>query len=304
MSYKLGKKIFEWATNFLQFLRVVLVFLCFFTIFYWILELAGVDFIKFAAPFFEFIKNTVHIFYNKTTLINGKELDFVFLVAVVVFLLVIWWLKFVIDFMEVLETKFEKIYEHLRKREEKIFNENLEKEYLEAEYKNDKVLFLVKFTASNLTKDSYFERNVEEGVNEKEKAVLKEFNSNIFENLRCPSEFLDNGVLLYFKDFENIDKFILQIEYTIQDLKEKYREEKWQINYTAGIDVYADTKEVEPKIQTLKNLLKLDSNNKIICLSSFKHRYLLRKYKKYDFESQGFYQIIENEEVFCIKNLK
>ena len=88
-------------------------------------------------------------------------------------------------------------------------------------------------------------------------------------------------------------------------MKKQYIKENWQINSYIGVDVYAKESELRLKAEKLFNLIKLGIENEIVCLSTFKERYILLEKAYCSFEGQGFYQILgDNKEVFCIKSLK
>lgn len=301
MFYKLGKKIFHLFIDLIRLVQVVLIFLSFFIILYWILQLAGATFIEPVAPFFEGIKSITHIFYNRTVKTDTVEIDFAFLMATFAILLFSGALKFVIEFVEFLETKYDSIYNYFKKKSEDSFNKGLEQQYLIQEHKNNKFLLLIKFSAVNLSKDKFFNKDAGIKVEEKEMEILEDFSNNLEDILKCQKSFLNEELLLNFDDFSDIDEVLLFIENIMKKLKHKYEAEQWKINFLASAEVYANSKEIMPKTEKLMKLIKLDLSDKIVCLATFKQRYSLIKNPKYAIEEQGVYKISENEDVFCIK---
>ncbi|MFA7659227.1 MAG: hypothetical protein WCY19_07320 [Candidatus Gastranaerophilaceae bacterium] len=303
MFYKLGKKLFLFFVNFLKFIQVLLVFLSFFIILYWLFQLGEATFIKPFAPFFEGIKNIVHIFYFRTVKVDEIAIDFSFLIATFVLLFIVWGLRFVIEDVDLIEKKYDSIYNFLKKKVESIFNLTLEQQYLISEHKNNNFLILVKFTALNLSKDSFFNKDAAVGIEEKQREILADFSKIIAEKLQPQRRTLEDGLLLYFENFQKVDGVILDIEKVILNLKNRYYDKKFRVNFLISIETYSKNNEITEKLKTLLMLNKLGLKDKIICLSTFKQRYSLVKNPRYFVESLGIYEIKKDEEVFCIKSL-
>ena len=303
MFYKLGKKIFHFVNDALNFTQIILIFLSFATILYWLLQLSGVTFIQPVAPFFESIKTFTHLFYNRTVSIgDGPAIDFSFLVVTFLMLSIVWGLRFVIEFVQFAENKYDLFYNSFKKKSEKLFNIKLEQSYLAQEYKNNKFLILINFCAINLTKDSFYNKNVSAEAEEKQKVILTDFSQSFSEEIKCPKKILQNSLLLYFEDINEIDKTLICLENVVKILKHKYNAQQWQIDSIICIETYAEEKEIMSKVENLMTLLKLNLKGKITCLATFKQRYSLIKNPKYITEEQGIYKIDEGEEeVFCLK---
>lgn len=304
MLYKIGKKFFNLFINLLHSVQIVLIFLSFFTIFYWLLQLGGATFIEPFAPFFEWIKNITHLFYNRTVTVENVTVDFSFLIATFVFLLIVLGLKLVIQYIKILEEKYDYIYHQFKKKAENLFNLELEQEYLTKESKINNFLLLIRFSAENKSKDKFFDKDADVGVEEKQKQVLEEFSKIIEEKLNCQKRFVYEGLLLYFNNFNDIDKVLSTIEKKIMVLKQKYLTEHWVVNSIISADVYANVSEISLKTEKLILLNKLDLKDKIVCLATFKQRYSLIENPQHLIEEQGVYKIIKNDDVFCIKDGK
>lgn len=304
MFYKLGKKLFHLFIDFIRLIQVALIFLSFFTILYWILQLAGATFIEPVAPFFEGIKSITHIFYNRTVQTGEVTIDFSFLLATFVFLLLAWGLKFVIEYIEFAEKKYDSIYKFFKKKYEDLFNIGLEKQYLNQEQKNNKFLLLIKFNVINLSKDKFFNRDSDFNTNEKERELLENLSDNLEDVLICQKNLLPEGLLLSFDDFNDIDEVIFFIKNVMKKLQQKSEEENFKLNFLVGIEVYANAKEIASKTEKLIKLINLGLDDKILCLATFKQRYLLVKSPNYTVESLGVYKISDYEDVFFIKSLK
>lgn len=316
MFYKLIKFLFKCFINYLQFIQVLLVFLSLFIILYWVLQLAGLPFLQPFDLFFTILKSIIHLFYNRTVQINNISIDFSFLIAVFILLIIAWGIKFVIDFVNYIEKKFDSIYKVFKQKNENEFNIDLEKQYISQESRNNKFLILINFYAEDLSKDKFYTRDAGMDMKEeKQNMILEDFFENLEGNLDCQSKFLNNkflndkllkgNLLLDFNNFNDINNILSDIENIMKTMKSKYSKEQWKINYLMSVEPYAEPREVLQKTERLKTLNGLGLKDRIICLSAFKQRYSLIKDAKYTFEAQGVYKIREEEEeVFCLKSIK
>lgn len=278
-------------------------FLSFLTILYWLLQLGGVTFVDQFAPFFDSIKDIVHIFYTRTVAVDQVTIDFSFLLATFIMLLIVWGLKFVVEYIELAERKYDAIFKTIKGKAQDLFNLGLETQYLSQEHKNNKLLFLLKFHASNAAKDSFFNKDVEVGVENKEKEVLLAFLKNLDASLNAQKRFVPEGVLLYFDDFNDVERIVYSLRNNIMNLERKYAEEKWLMHALISVEPYAENKDVEAKLKNLIMLIALNQPNQILCLASFKQRYSLIHNQKLVVEDKGFYKMAKGgEEVYCIKS--
>lgn len=303
MSYKLIKKGFKFVVNFLHLIQGMLIFLCILMIAYWFSELAKAPFIKPVAPFFDAIKNIIHMFYTRTLVVGSLTLDFSLFVATILGLIIAWILKVLMENIEFYEQYYDIAYKKHKKKKEESFNLKLEKEYLKNEQKNNKMLVLVKLCAANRAKDKFYTKDFGVGIEQKEKEMLLNLFEIINEDIKCKNEILNEGILLYFDDVEKTDNLIFYLKKIIKELENKYYEEKWQLSFFISVDVYAEPTEIKRKIEKLITLNRLGLKDEIVCMGNFNQRYALLKNKKYNMLAQGFYQINgDNEEVFCIKS--
>lgn len=280
-------------------------FLSFATVLYWIFQLAGATFITPFAPFFEGIRNTTHLFYNRTIQSGEQAVDFAFLIAAFIFLGIVWGLKFAIEEIENAEEKYDDIYQKVKQKAEEHFNLQLEREYTAKEKKNNKILVLIKFHAENLLKDNYYDKDVNAGVEEKQKELLIIFCKHLEQKLQFQKRFLNDGLLMYFDNFKDINKILFQIEEEQKAIKQICRDDKWYSTAAVSVETYADDTEVLAKIKNLVILIRLNLQNMIICLGSFRQRYSMSENQKYFIEAEGLYTIENNaqEEVYRIRRI-
>lgn len=302
MFYKISKKLFKYLNNFVHFLQITLVFLSFSVVLYWIFELAQAPFIAPVAPFFEAIKNITHLFYNRTVAFGEESIDFSFLVFSLACLLTVFGLKFVIEGIESLEKKYDKLFYLTKKTEEKVFNAALEMEYSSKESKQNNFILLVNFSMLNLAKNKIFSKDFNEGVDEKRIEILNEFFNKIELETEVNKKRIQEGVLLNFHGSENIERIISYIEDLILQLRAKYMQEKWQINFLVIIETYMDKRDFSEKLNDILGLNQINLKNRIVCFAPFKQRYMLNKKQKFNIETEGVYTINHQEkDVFLIK---
>lgn len=302
MLYKLGKKFFKIFINFLHFLQIGLIFLSFSVIIFWILQLAQVPFIEFFAPFFDGIKSFVHLFYNRSVVLDEVSIDFSFFIAAIIFMIFVLVLKFAVEQVEFIEQKYDSAHGYLKRKTEAVFNAGLNQQYLSGEKKNNKFIISVRFKARNMMKNSLYDRDANVGEDKKEKEVLFDF-FEVLDDLKCQKRNIQSGVLLYFDNFNEIDEVISSIDGIITDIKKKYLTDKWKIDFLMAIETYADENEITQKAQNVLKLLNLGFKGEIACLASFKQRYSILKEHKYKCVGKGVYKINKDEEVFCIKRI-
>lgn len=304
MLYELGKKLFELIDNALKFIQVFLIFLSFFVILYWLLQLGGATYLGPVAPFFEAIKNFTHLFYQRTVTVDEVTIDFSFMIAALTFLLVVWLLRFIIEDIELVEEKYDSFYKSYKEKAEKLFNAGLERQYVIHEHRNNKFMFYVKVKAVNLAKNSMFNSDSAVGVDEKEQEVLAEFVAKLEANFKLQKRFMHEGFLLYFNNFGDIDSVVFHIEKIVSSQKIRCKTDKWQVRFYMSIEPYSEDKDLILKAKNLFALAKLGLSDEIVSLGSLKQRYDLVKNPKCIIEGRGIYKVeIGEEEVFRIKTL-
>lgn len=306
MFYKLSKKVFLFSINILEFLRVVLIFLAFFTVLYWFMQLWGFAFSGFIFDFFEGIKNFIHMFYQRVVTTDETSVDFSFLIAAFAMLFFSWGLKPAVEQIKFGEEKFDSMHRKIKQKEEDIYNTILETQTELNLARNNKILMLLNFSLINLARNPLYNKDANEGIDEKKKEVIAEFAKRINQRLHCKEALPDNTLLLSFEDFNNINNILDDLQEIFAGLKQEHSEQKWQINYIMSIEIYANDNEIPQKIKNLNMLAKLNFKNETVCLASFKQRYSLIKEPKYIVEGKGLFQISDNEEteVFSIKILR
>lgn len=304
MFYKIGKKLFLCLINAIQFIRVTLVFLAFAVVLYWILSIARVQFVEFFAPFFEAIKAIVHTFYTRTVAIDEVTIDFSFLIASFIMLAIVWLFGYIVDFIKDMEFNYDAMHQKLKNKSEEFFNTNLERDYHRNEKRVSKFMIMIRFSAKDCSQDKFYRHDEGIGVKEKQKKALVDFWEDVSETLKFKEKFFDDSLLLYFDNFAHIENIISEIEKDIKLIKSQYLQEGWVLHSYVSIDNYSNKNTIPEKIDALKLLLNLNLKDEILCLGTFKQRYLLVKHSKFTIEGKGIYRLKEEEEVFCIKTNK
>lgn len=270
------------------------------------MQLWGFPFSGFIFDFFEGIKNFIHMFYQRVIKTDEASVDFSFLIAAFAMLFLSWGLKPAVEQIKFGEEKFDSIHKRVKQKEEDIYNTILETQTEINMAKNNKMLMLLNFSVINLARNPLYNKDANEGVDEKKNEVIAEFAKRINQRLHCKEALSNNALLLSFEDFNSINNILDNIQEIFAGLKQEHYEQKWQVNYIMSTEIYANDNEIPQKIKNLNILAKLNFKNEIVCLAPFKQRYSLIKEQKYNIEGKGLFQISDNEEteVFSIKILR
>lgn len=302
MFYKIGKQTFKILGDFLGLMQVTLVFFSFFTVLYWLLLLAKVPFVDKFTPFFNSILDFVHTFYNRTVTTEEATVDFSFLIFAFLLLGITWGLKFVVEAVRKIEEKYDTIYKEMKKQAESLFNLNLERSYTSLENKNKKFLVLIKFCAEDAEREMSYKAKPQEEIDLKQKSAMEEFAKTYSSAEQIQKKLVENSLLLCFNNFQKIDFVLTEIERNIENFKIKYRREKWEMISFVGLETYSNEGEIIEKYKKMRFLVKLNLRNRMVCLGTFKQRYLLVKDPKYFLDCKGVYMLDgQDEEVYSIK---
>lgn len=301
MPSKIIKKTVRFITDTAKAIQVSLVFTCLFIGLYWLLQVTNVPIIQPVAPFFETLKIFAdpfpHIYIDPT----GTSFDFSFLIVIIMIGACIGGLHGVIDFLEYLESRSDLASKRIRKIHEDVFNRQLERDYLKQEYKNDKILVMITFKALKMREKGAIGEKPTECDAKKEKEVLFDFIEILDEDLKSSKRIVDNKILIM-DSFNNTEEIISVLSRILNDMKNKYREDRVQLELGMSVDAYSNSSEIEKKEEKLACLNNLGLNNEILCFLSFKHRYSLIKNPKFNIYGKGFYSIQNaQEDVFYIK---
>lgn len=304
MFYKLGKKIFYILIQLLKSIQISLVILSFLTVLYWILDVAQVKFAESIVQFFNFIKDFVHIFYNRTVKIDQISVDFSFLIAVFIFIAIAWLMNYLAEGLEFIEKKYDKIHFFLKNKNEEAFNIKLDRNHQAMEKKLDKFLLMINFSVKDLSQESFYTREVKMNDSEREKEVVISLWEVISEKIKIKETFFGANLMLQFDNFKQIDETLQLIENSIKEVKTEYKERKWRLSHFIALDVYSKEEEVIIKARKLKTLLNLNFENSVVCFATFKEKYALTNKPIYSVNTEGVYKIGETEEeVFGVKKM-
>lgn len=285
-------------------MRVFLVFLAFFTILYWFMQLWGFPFSGWVFNFFEGIKNFVHIFYHRVVSTDEASVDFSFLIAALSMLFMAWGLNPAVDQIKFAEQKYDSMYRKMKQKEEEIYNTILETQSELDVAKENKFLIMLTFPIANLAKNVLYDKDINAGIEEKKQEIISEVLENLNKKFKAKQAISNGSVLLNFEDFDSINDILDNINETLSEIQKRHFKDKWQINYVASIEIYADKDELPQKMKNLNVLNKLNYKNEIVCLASFKQRYSLIREEKYHLEGKGIFQFSDGKdtEVFSIKS--
>lgn len=302
MLYKVGKKFFLYMINLLGLTQVGLVFFAFITVLYWILDIAKAPFVQSVTPFFESIRTFTHQFYNRNVNVDQVSIDFSYFVFAIVLLFTAWAIRFLVEMLHEWEDKYDALHKTFKRKVEERFNSRLEKNYVGQENKNKKFLVLIKFLALDAEKEMSYKEKSPEITDAIQMQALRELAQVCVGKQIIQKKIIENSLLLYYNDFENMDNILLDINKHIEFVKTKYRKEKWILNFLFAVEPYISDNDIMEKYKRLRSLHKLDLRNEMICLGTFKMRYSLVYNAKYVVDCKGLYNIDSGqEEVFRIK---
>lgn len=301
MFYKIIKKSFELIINVIYILQITLVFLAFFSVIYWILKLAQAPFVVHFAPFFEGINSFVHLFYNRTVEYEEATVDFSFIIASLLMIGTAWVLSLVKGVVKTIEEHFDVAAANLKSKKEASFNKKLESHHVHQEKKNKKFVIMVNMDAVDLSKDSFFNKIDPEDEMKIAKQGLRELCVNLSTALKFTTKVTDNGVLLLFDNFDDIDEILSEYENIVDKLRDKHKRQRRQLSVYTAFELVQST----DIYRIMLNLVNLKLENEIICMAPFKNRYTLIKKPQYLIDSKGIYKINGAEEsVYKILNKK
>lgn len=298
------KRFFEGIYRLLEFLQFALVLFVFLMVFYWILEIVNVPFIVAFAPFFNSVKDFIHIFYDRVVVIQGASVDFSFVIFSFVLFAVVWALKQVKRFVEKVESVVEDAYSSIKRKEEELFNKELERQNVQRIKKQKKMLFLLRFSVLDVETQGTFEAKTQEEKNAFQKELMMNFAKRYVSKNIASKKVVEDYLLLYYDVFDDFDQIFSELTKYLTFFKTEARKDKWLLTYFIATDVYTEDAEVLEKYKKLRAMVKLNLKNDIVCTGEINQKYMLIENPKYVLECKGMYCLFKdssNEEIFRLK---
>ncbi|MBP3925119.1 hypothetical protein J6E39_07760 [bacterium] len=298
------KKIVKIFIHIIRFTQVCLSGLVFVVALFWLLDLAGINFLSPLIPFMDSISHFVRIFYHQEIVVgdeffDGTLLFFDLLMVITIYLL--FKLKEVcMYFIEELE------YEEslAKKAREDEFNKQLHKELEKKISKLDNIAILVELKLKNHTFSNIWHKENLDGIEEKTNEVFKFLHDAMLNVPDCKMAKTDNKMLILNNKFINIEKILDTLTVNLSLLQTKYKKQRWLLTYYIGIELYEkeeqSVKDIYPLIQ---NLIDLQVPNEILVSSNFNIRYNMFTKQTYELSKKGEYKLRSAKDDVCIWRL-
>lgn len=266
--------LFGFFKSCVQFVKILVVFSILMLLLYWIQNLTG-DFwgwTAFMNRFLDFFLDIGKFIWPGSIMLFAAVFEFKYFVALIIFGIFYLLSHFSYIGLESLENAYYKGRQALRKIEEDMFNEELEKRDI-AEQKKIK-RYQIYISTSVKPKFAHREYNIN----------LEEQNQILIKHLRtktglCPDKF-EEGFVFTFESFEKIDDML--------DIFSKLFKSEAPIDYAICVQIIGTntTRETEQ----LKTLASLKILNKISMLSDTAYRYTFNSLTRYETVQVGLFQ--------------
>ncbi len=265
---------FGFLKSCIQFIKILIVFSVLMLLLYWIQNLTGDSWAwtAFMNRFLDFFLDIGKFVWPGHIMLFAAVFEFKYLVAMIIFGGLYALAHFGYIGLCTLEEVYCKGRQAVRKKEEDLFNADLERRNI-AEQKKIKryQIFISTFVKQNLAFRGY-------NIN------IEEQNQILMKHLRtktglCPDKFED-GFVFTFDSFENIDEVL--------DIFAKLPESEAPIDYVTCVQIIGTNTVKET--EQLKVLISLKILNKITMLSDTAYRYGFNKNCQYNTVQVGLFQ--------------
>lgn len=245
--HKLSLKIFGFIKNFIDFLKILIVFSFLMLLLYWINNLAGYNwkFLNFIVPLLDFYLDLGERIFNGTTQLFAATFEHKYAGAIVVigliylFVQILYWIT---DFAQ-------NIYEEGRKFIHKIEEDSLNKSLAKVQLKEQNTIKFFQIFVSVRAKSKLLLRGQNIDL-EEQKQILYKY---LIEKTGVSPDSFEEGVVFTFK-IDDIDNIL--------DIFSKLPESNAPVDYLICIQVQNENKAVS--LDKIKILSNLEIYNKVI----------------------------------------
>lgn len=271
--HKLSLKIFGFIKNFIDFLKILIVFSFLMLLLYWINNLAGYNwkFLNFIVPLLDFYLDLGERIFNGTTQLFAATFEHKYAGAIVVigliylFVQILYWIT---DFAQ-------NVYEEGRKFIHKIEEDSLNKSLAKVQLKEQNTIKFFQIFVSVRAKSKLLLRGQNIDL-EEQKQILYKY---LIEKTGVSPDSFEEGVVFTFK-IDDIDNIL--------DIFSKLPESNAPVDYLICIQVQNENKAVS--LDKIKILSNLEIYNKVIMLTETLYRYNFNKNCRYESSQLGIYQ--------------
>lgn len=267
--HRLMLGLFNFIRSCLYFLRMVTVFFILILTLYWIQDLlhANWGWIKFFAPFFDFLLGVSYKISSFSFDIFGISFEMKYLIAVIILTVISYIFKQLDFVVDIIENFYKKTRTMLHKTEEFVINTQLQNDAVYEQTKLKK--YYVFIQTKSKTKFS------KESLNVKIEEQNKLMNDFLIKMTDTMPRIYKNGFLYQFYDFDKIDD-TLDVLFKL-------------INSEAPIE-YAINIQVGNNVEQLDKIIDLQHFGKISMAADTNYRYSFNKSKKYFTSQIGLFQ--------------
>lgn len=299
--YTFLKKLVKIFIHIIQFTQVCLSGLVFVVALFWVLELAGVNFLSSLVPLMNSITHFVRIFYHQEIVIGDQFLDGALLFFDLLLIIGIYLLFKLKDFFKYLIESIDYDLSLAKKAREDEFNKQLHKELEKKISKLDNIAILVELRLQNHTFSNIWQKENLEGVEEKTNEAFKFLHDAMLAVSGCKMAKTDNKMLILNNKFDNIEKILDTLCANLSLLNNKYKRQRWLLTYYIGIDLYdKDENSVKDIYPLIQNFVDLKVPDQILGSSNFNIRYNMFPNQTYELSKNGDYKLRCADEEVCV----
>ena len=287
--YKFIKKAFNATITGFKGLQFCLILIALLTMIDFILQLMTIKLPEQIQAFFDTLYQFQSNFYKPHFEII--PVDFTLAVVAIELMIFAGLIVYIINFIIEFEQIYERVHQDGVRRYEARFNKNLEKNVEKIE-KNNKQFTL------------YFTMKMEQVVNNfaiaEEKKVdiptkMIEYRTllrnTLLQNFKLPYSQLENGMLIYFENFDDCNKIFDKIYEFSAQTKEELKNFKIKFRLSCAVCIANRTTDKETYLPKLQKLISIALPNKIMALADFKNKYEMLKEKPYKISGLGEYSL-------------
>ncbi len=260
---------FEALRSFLQFLKIVCVFLIMMLLLYWIQNLihSTWGWMKFFSSFFDALLKFSDSIYSLTLTFSDTVFEFKYIIAIILIFIVYVLIDILMKLSHVLEDSYDDTRRLCKRSEERVMNKIL---YDKVE-KQEKQINRYSVVIHTRIKPLYVHRKINIDL-DKQNELMVDF---IYEKLGVKPVPFEEGFMYTFDSYNRIDE-ILNVLFKV-------------IHGSTPLD-YAICIQVEDNMQQLRKLISLKHYNKITMAADTSFRYRFNTVQRYETSQLGVFQ--------------
>lgn len=287
--YKFIKKAFNATITGFKGLQFCLILIALLTMIDFILQLMTIKLPEQIQAFFDTLYQFQSNFYKPHFEII--PVDFTLAVVAIELMIFAGLIVYIINFIIEFEQIYERVHQDGVRRYEARFNKNLEKKVEQIE-KNNKQFTLYFTMKMEQVVDNFAiaeEKKVDIPTKMIEYRTL--LRNTLLQNFKLTYSQLENGMLIYFKNFDDCNKIFDKIYEFSAQTKEELKNFKIKFRLSCAVCIANRTTDKETYLPKLQKLISIALPNKIMALADFKNKYEMLKEKPYKISGLGEYSL-------------